>query len=211
MRWFFLSREKFIKILLSTLIIFNFLPLWISFLWTIFLILLFFSLRKNKAFYKDNLSINQDLILSPVNGEVLSVKKQSDDEKKGPIVRIAMPLLGPNGLFLPFDCSIESVKVKGGKKLWRHAAISEFTNEFNRYNLVLRGKSGDSIGLDLIKCPLGLAPRLYVEGGDKGKSLACFGYIPLGASVNINIPVSGKVLVSAGDKLKAGETAIVGL
>lgn len=207
MRWFFLSIEDFIKLLLATVIIYNFFPLVLSGLWTLaFALILFFS-RKNKVFYKDNFSMNPDMMLAPVNGKVLNVL--SEDGKKT-LIQVRVPFYGPIGLFMPFEGVVEKLDFTRKGETSFEKRRGKFTNRRNGYRLTLRNKTEISVGLN-IKGLLGMVPRVYVRAGDKGKSLACFGYAPLGAKLEIAVSNDAKVLVAPGDRLKAGETAVLGL
>lgn len=212
MKWFFLENETIVKMALATLIALNFLPWFYAGLWVLFVAITFLLFRKNKAFYRDNFSINPDLLLSPVTGRVISVEQleEQGEEKGGTYVRVTMPLLGPYGLFLPFDSAVEELDFSEGQSLLRWRKGVRFTNKLNRHNLILRSKTEERVELGLVKAALGFEPKLYVQPGDKGKALACFGYFPLGGSIFIKLPPQARVLVSPGDKLRAGETAIVG-
>ncbi len=207
MKWFFLSVEDFIKLLLATLIIYNFFPLLLSAFWTALFILALFFTRKNKVFYKDNFSMNPDMMLSPVSGKVTKV---ISEEGQKTLIQVTVPFYGPIGLFMPFEGVIDKLDfTKKGESAFEKRR-GKFTNRRNGYRLTLRNKTETKVGLN-IKGLLGMAPRVYVRAGDKGKSLACFGYAPLGAKIEIAVASDVKVLVGPGDKLKAGETAVLGL
>lgn len=211
MKWFFLTGESLVKMLLITLVVINLLPWYLSSAWILVFCSTLFLFRKNKVFYKDNFALNHDLMLSPVSGRVLSARQvQLDNGETVLIIRLMIPLHGPFGLFLPFDSSVEALETFKGAALWRWRKEARFTKGLNRYNLTLQNKSGEKVVFGLIKGQLGFEPRLYVQPGDKGKGLACFGYFPLGGSLNITLPSNAKAMVSAGDKVKAGETALVG-
>lgn len=205
MKWFFLTRESVVKMALATLVVLNFFPWYLATLWVLGVATTLFFTRKNKVFYKDSFSINPDLVLSPVNGKVLRVSRGENLE-----IRVVIPPWEAIGLFLPFDTSVEKLDFSEGGSVWRWRKEPQFTKGLNRYNLTLRSKAGQTLVLELFKCPLGMKARLYVGAGDKGKSLACFGFFPLGGSMNIKLDATAKVLVAEGDRLKAGQTAIAG-
>ena len=148
-------------------------------------------------------------LLAPASGHITSIESASD------------PLVGPGAqtrivTFLSvFDVHVQRSPVKGtvvatefrsGKKV---AAFREDAGEVNESRLtVFEAESGDHIGVRQIA---GLVARRvvgYLEDGDTVERGELMGVIKFGSRVDLLIPDSYEVLVSKGQKVHEGLTAI---
>ena len=79
-------------------------------------------------------------------------------------------------------------------------------------SLLLREASGNFLGLQMISCPLGLAPKLRVLAGDRGNVGAEIGYFPLGGTVFLYLPSQYEILIGKNqNNILAGLTALAGI
>ncbi|MCO4753933.1 MAG: hypothetical protein KC478_05600 [Bacteriovoracaceae bacterium] len=193
--WFFISTEAFVKLILITLVVLNILPVLFGSLWVVILILFLAMRRKSRLSYKDNLSTNPDLFFSPVNGKVVSY---NSEEK---MMEISVSSLSSLGIYFPCQAVVEQLDSPPNR--------DSFTIDYNRYNLALRSSTDEKFFIEALS--FAVSPRIFVDLGDRGKALACLGYLPFGGKVKVRLPSKANMLISVGDKLKAGQTAIAGI
>lgn len=214
MKSFFIRKEKLLKILLISLIIFNISSYFIIIPWCLILIGYFLVHRKNNVDYKEVINLQPDVILSPASGRILEILDDVNDEfhgVSGTKIRIGISWKDPFGLYLPFSGTVQNVESFEGKSLYRYTERLTFTNGYNRLNIAISNKSGCSIYMELLSCILGRKPKIWIEAGDKGKVASCIGYFSFGGSVVITLPKSSELFCKVGDTLSAGETVIGGL
>ena len=186
----------------------------------IFQILLFSSLLLIFSFRKTGLKLDYDaqvpdsFIVSPANGVVYSVRKNIDHNIFGKglsEIRVSSMWLNEFGLGFPLEGEVRGLKNRVGKsffRLFRKGLESDEKVQVHAKILEIKGKSGQEIGLEVIKCELGLDVDLWVKPGDRGKRSARLGYFPFGGTVLIYLPPHFDVLISQGDKCVQGSTPI---
>lgn len=214
MKRFFIRKEKLTKILLISLVVFNLFPYYLTILWCLFIVIYFYIHRKNNVDFKEVINLQPDVVLSPIDGNVIEINKDVSDEfhgVEGTKIRIALPWNRPFGLFMPISGTISNIEKYDGDKLYRFKSYLKFTNGHSRHNLTITSKSGNIVYLELLDCLLGRQPKTWVEAGDKGRLASCIGFFPFGGSAVITLPSHSEVFCKVGDKLRAGETVLSGL
>tara|TARA_B100001971_G_C18267956_1_gene595938 strand:- start:31817 stop:32467 length:651 start_codon:yes stop_codon:yes gene_type:complete len=214
MKMFFIKKDKLIKLLLITLIIMNFFPWSIITLWCLGLIIYFYTLRRNRINYKEVINIQPDVMLSPVDGVVKEIIPNINDEFHNVIgtkIRFAQGWFDPCGIYLPMACQIRNTEHYDGEYFIRNRESLKFTHGFYRNNITLKNKANKKSYIELVKCPFGRKPKLWVEAGDKGKLASCIGFVPLGGTVVMTVPNDSEIFCKVGDRVRAGETVISGM
>ena len=187
---------------------------------TIFLFFLFFSLLLLFFFRKSSLRLDDDslvpssFIVSPTNGVVYSVRKNIDHNVFGKglsELRVSLTWFNEFGLGFPLEGEVRGLKSREGKsffRLFRKGLENDEKFHVHARLLEIKGRHGQEIGLEFIKCELGFDADLWVKPGDRGKRSARFGYFPFGGTVLIYLPPHFDVLISQGDKCIQGSTPI---
>ena len=185
-----------------------------SFLLT-FSVLYFFIYRKINVPKSDGNWQADDLIKSPVNGRVVSIREGVDHKIFGENL-VEVGLIIPHsfevGLYLPVTAEIEYSKNFSSRELFRYKrewVMDQREEVYGGTLMMLRVASGQILGLQMVKCFLGLSPKIWVLPGDRGKASTRFGYFPLGGSVFCYFPKSYEVITKVGSEMSAGETVIV--
>ena len=187
---------------------------------TVFLVTLFFSLLLLFFFRKSSLRVSYDsqvpssFIVSPTNGVVYSVRKNINHNIFGKglsEVRVSSMWLNEFGLGFPLEGEVRGLKNREGKSFFRLFKKGlEYKEKFHIHAKILeiKGKCGQEVGLEFIKCELGFDVDLWVKPGDRGKRAARLGYFPFGGTVLIYLPPHFDVLISQGDRCIQGSTPI---
>jgi len=198
MKKFFLSKDFIKKLLVLSLVVYFVMPGFITFLWILSIGIFLALFRKNKVNFKDTLANSTDILLSPVSGKVISI---SDDRS---IIEIKLPLSGPYGLYMPFSAQVgmfEKFKSDDNK----------FTKNSKRYSVVFRSKLGSTTAIELFNSSFATEAHVWIKTGDKARSSANFGYMPLGGKIKINLPTESNILISIGESVIAGSTILAGI
>ncbi|WP_127717690.1 hypothetical protein [Halobacteriovorax sp. HLS] len=197
----------------------TYLPKWAYFLFLFFLVFLtanlgimglvaaaivmtFFVLvfRSSSKDLKEDSSVSEDIVFSPVNGKVNKVLKNTSHEFFGEnftSVEIQVPFWKELGLFFPATSEVEQVR-SSCEKCPDHLIVFKMTN-------------GLEIGLAVGQNILRLLPRIVVLPGDRGKQKMNFGYLPFGGQVRVYIPSSLEVLINEKDEVVAGQGVLAGI
>ncbi len=176
-----------------------------------------FFFRKYKSVYHEDAAIKKGMIYSPVNGRVISIKKGVDHAFFGKNLsefRILIPWWKEFGLYLPSKSEVIDLVVERGKSFYRFCKTELPSQEVQMapsLAILLRGVEGDFLGMQLIKCPLGLWPEVSVIPGDRGKCQVSVGHFPLGGTVLLYLPSKYEILVDSDQEAMAGLTIIAGL
>ena len=145
-----------------------------------------------------------DKVLSPADGTVVSVETVSDPFMGDGAQRIAifLSLFNVHINRAPISGKVARVKHTAGKFV---AAFNENASEVNENNVIeIEGESRVRI-----KQIAGILARRIICNCRSDDAVAQgerIGMIKFGSRVEITIPSSGRVLVSIGDKVKAGIT-----
>lgn len=212
MRHFYINRFIHFLFLFSilALLILGLLKLSLFSLVTYAFALLFF--RRKAGVFKENLSITDGVLYAPSNGKVIGIFPEVEHPTFGKgltEVVIRIPWNVEYGIYLPFTSEVIDLVSERGRSHFRYSAEKKF---LARAGLVvtLRDLKGDEIGLQLIKCPLGLWPEIKVMPGDRGKRQANIGLLPFGGTLVLYIPNKYEILIQVGQELMAGESLIAG-
>jgi len=173
--------------------------------------------RKRVILISDKPGVNKKIIYSPISGEVKKVSTNKNHPVFGEDLielQLCLPWWKEMGLYLPIAGYVKDVTV--GVKNFSFLRLNTWPNIDQKEGfkgslaIILESDDGDSFGLQLVKCPLGMAGRTWVMPGDRGRVAANFGYIPFGGTVLLYLPKFYEILVLEGDKLIAGESLIAG-
>jgi hypothetical protein len=212
MRHFYINRFIHFVFNFSILItlIFGF-PLFSLFIVAIYgFALLFF--RRKVGVFKENPSITDGILFAPSNGKVIAIVPNVSHPTLGEgltEVIIRIPWNVEFGIYLPFTSEVIDLVTEKGREHFRY---SKETTLLGRAGLLvsLKDLKGDEIGLQLVKCPMGLWPEIKVMPGDRGKRQANIGLLPFGGTLVLYIPNKYEILIQVGQELMAGESLIAG-
>lgn len=212
MRYFYINRFihfLFIFVTLSLLILgFSSLALFVLFTYALALLLF----RRKVGVFKENPSITEGVLYAPSNGKVIGVTPNVIHPTLGSDlteVIIRIPWNVEYGIYLPFSSEVIDLVSEKGREHFRY---SKEKGLIGRAGLLISFKDlkGDEIGLQLIKCPMGLWPEIKVMPGDRGTRQANIGLLPFGGTLVLYIPNKYEILIQVGQELMAGESLIAG-
>jgi len=174
----------------------------------IILFLLSFILTVN--FFRNpsrSIRYKKNVVYAPADGTITSINMVHEKEylkKKAYRIKIFMNLFNVHRNRIPIEGVIQLVKYVKGKM---QAAFKEIEESNEQFVISLKTKHG----LIVIKQIAGLIARRIicnVHMGDKAKTGELFGMIKFGSAVITYLPLSTKIIVKKGDKVKAGLTEI---
>lgn len=171
--------------------------------------------RKDHKDYLESHQASQGVVLSPVNGRVRSIRSGVDHELFGANcieIVISIPWWKEWGLRLPVTGEVADLQHKLEKSFFRFSKI-ETANDSIRDSGTLYSifdSNGNKLGLQFLRCPLGLSPQTILLPGDRGMRGANFGYFPLGGSVLIYLGQNYEIMVNIDDQVVSGETPLAG-
>lgn len=215
MRRFFIEKEHFAWLVILTIFFLFATSFWFFSLWLLLMTGVFYLLRRRKQDYKDRLSDEQSILTSPVNGLIYAVDSDvylEGYEDKFTLLRVSIAHLEEWGIYMPFRGEVEDLKHTSGKSIFRYEnKLSKFQeDDLESVKIQLNSKKLNYCVLNILKCVIGMKPRIWVEPGDRGSSGSCIGYVPFGGTVLIYIPNNFEVIAKANDQLLAGETVLAG-
>ncbi len=216
-RFFFLPQS--ITYLLIVAIIFAYLklPLFIEILVLLAASLVLFIFRRSPVPYRDTLKNDGEIYLSPVHGEVESVRHNvSIPDYPVPCheVRISISFWDQKGLYLPTAGEVSYLKANRGKKVHRNSPTEVFygpVEELSHTDFVLTSKNGMRALMRFIDCSTGKRPAIWLKSGDRGRGAACFGYYPFGGTLLIYVPATSDILVYEKERVTPGQTVIAAI
>ncbi len=214
MKYFFIKKDVFIKIIIICIFAFGILPFWLAFLLFVCSSAYFVLFRRAKIRYQDALSNTPDICLSPISGKVIGIYKDEQSkvfEGKTSKIRIELPLWKSYGLYFPFSSQVETVENVSGKKIWRWAKNGYFTNTAKHHSVVLKNKLGNRVHIQIPQCVVGGKSEIWIRPGDKARGAACFGYVPFGSVIDVCVSGESEILINKNEKVYAGQTVLVGL
>ena len=151
----------------------------------------------------------QGLLVSPADGRILKVEEvELDGLLKGRFrkVSIFMNVFNVHVNRAPYSGNVEKIEYHGGKFLSADLDKASADNEKN--TVLIRTKEGKQFLTIQIA---GLIARRIVCWIGEGMEVARgerFGLICFGSRLEVVLPLESKVLVQAGQKVRAGETPI---
>jgi hypothetical protein len=211
----YLGKSHHLLIILILWILFSLGLLWyglgLLLLYAIVLVLF----RKKKTVYKETAPMNAEkVIYSPINGSVVSISKNVDHPHFGENlneIRILIPWWSEYGIYMPVSGEIDNLIKNSGPSHFRYSRkLPSQTKDklLDGHSLSFKGISGEEVGVQMVRCGLGLAPELWVLPGDRGKKQANIGKYPLGGTVLLYLPENYEIICHVGDGLKASDSVI---
>ena len=209
----YLSTSYFVFLLCFLVLAFYFKLWYLGLFLLVFISLSIFIHRKDDR-RDDSGQSFETLLRSPVNGKIVSVKKNLSHDIFGEDLQeiaIVVPHFIESGLYLPLSGEFEYKKKIAGQKIFRYMRV--FLGQTRRDHLeselvMLRNKERQLLGLQIVRCFLGLSPRIWILPGDRGKSGERFGYFPMGGVILFYFPNDYKLIVGEGDCLRARESIL---
>ena len=178
---------------------------------------LLYFFRRYDIRFLDGQTSNENAVYSPANGYITSVKKKVDHAFFGKNlneIRIVIPWWQEFGVCLPFSSEVIDLKINQGKSLYRFSKYGLLSQEVQivpSLMILLNSSQGNSLGMQLIKCPLGMWPKTKIFPGDRGKSGSLIGYFPFGGTVLLYLPSNYEILVNGGTRASSGLTVLAEL
>lgn len=173
---------------------------------------LYFILRKNRNDFRDDPVSTRGVIFSPANGKVLHIEHNVSHGFYGDNlieIQIMIPWWKEMGIFLPLSCEIKNLLVLKGKSFFRtHKAVEVLGSMDGKGVGLSLDNRGETVGLALYKCKLGLWPELMIMPGDRGGRRVNVGYLPFGGTVMLYLTKKYEILVKTNDEVNAGETIL---
>lgn len=171
---------------------------------------LYVILRKSRNDFRDDPISTKGVIFSPSNGKIIHIEHNVSHGMYGEQlieIQIMTPWWKEMGVFLPLSCEVKNLLLLKGQSFFRYKKAVEVlgSKEGKGVGLALDNR-GESIGLTLLKCKLGLWPELMVMPGDRGGRRVNIGYFPFGGTVMLYLPKKYEILVKINDEVNAGET-----
>jgi phosphatidylserine decarboxylase len=173
-------------------------------------IILYLVLRKSRNDFRDDPVATRGVIFSPSNGRIVNIEHNVSHGMFGEQlveIQIMIPWWREMGIVLPLSAEIKNLLLLKGQSFFRYRKGAEVlgSKEGKGVGLELYSR-GESIGLTLLKCKLGLWPDLLVMPGDRGGRRVNIGYFPFGGTVMLYLPKKYEILVKINDEVNAGET-----
>lgn len=149
-------------------------------------------------------------MLSPADGLVSAIEYVDSHEATGSqsvIIRIFLSVLNVHINRAPCDCKLRSSMYREGKFL---DARTEESARVNESNLLILETSADTIGVRQVSGKLARHIVCSLEPGDELHQGQRFGMIKYGSTTELILPKpeAVTVLVSTGDKVRAGITPL---
>ncbi len=173
--------------------------------------------RRSMVPYRDTLKNDGEIYLSPVYGEVKSIRRNISLPHlpaEGQEVRISISGWSEKGLYLPTSGEVTFLRATKGLKISREAepvAFYRTMDEVAHTDLVLTSKNQTQTLMRFIDCKYGNRPTIWLKSGDRGRGAACFGYYPFGGTLLIYLPNNSDILVFEKELVVPGQTVIAAL
>ena len=157
-------------------------------------------------------TIQEDVVLSPADGEVAANEVVMEDEyfhDQRRQVSIFMSIYNVHINFFPFDGRVTYYKYHPGKFLLAFKPKSSADNEHN--TIVLKDAKGREV---LVRQIAGFVARRIVcdlEPGDDAKAGEELGMIRFGSRVDVFLPLDVEIKVKIGDKTVGKQTVLAKL
>ena len=173
--------------------------------------------RRSSVPYRDTLKNDGEIYLSPVYGEVKSIRRNVELPHvagEGQEVRIAISGWSEKGLYLPTAGEATYLRAIKGARIARDAETTAFyrpMDDVAHTDLVLTSKNKTQTLMRFVDCKYGKRPTIWLKSGDRGRGAACFGYYPFGGTLLIYLPNNSDILVFEKEFVVPGQTVIAAL
>jgi phosphatidylserine decarboxylase len=169
-------------------------------------------LRKNPNRFRDDHTTTKGVIFAPCNGKIVSIEKGISHVAYGDNlteIQIAIPWWSEMGIFMPLSAEIRNIIVHKGRSFFRFQKASEVVGTSIGKGLSISlDNRGESVGMTLYKCRLGLWPDILVMPGDRGGRRVNIGYFPFGGTLILYLPEKYEILIKENELINAGESII---
>ena len=163
-------------------------------------------------FFRDperTLPDNEDAFVSPADGKVILVEKMFDDRFTNMEVHkvsIFMNIFNVHVNRIPFPGSIENIILQPGKF---YSADSNKGALYNEYcAMTVTSKSIQKYGVVQMAGLIARRIICWAEKGDQVDTGQRYGLIRFGSRVDLYLPLTVKINVNKGEKVRAGESII---
>ena len=164
------------------------------------------------AFFRDPerfISFDEDALMCPADGKVISIEEVQDEkftDQKVKKVCIFMNVFNVHVNRIPFSGSVEKIIYHPGKF---YSADSDKAALENEYAAVVLKLAGDK-KMAVVQIAGLIARRIicWLEPGDTAVKGRRFGLIRFGSRVDLYLPMETELLITNGQKVRAGETII---
>lgn len=181
-------------------------PEWLLFSSGVLLLLAaLFSLFFFRDFDRDTIA-DDNLIYSPGDGKVMDVAQVYDaDHGSYRLVRIFLSVMDGHVQRSPVDGQIKTIEHRKGTFLDARDPRAHLENERN--SLTIETKRG-TVTVTQIAGLIARRIVCWVKPGNSLKQGERFGLIRFGSQVDVELPMSAKILVVGGDRVVSGRTVI---
>lgn len=173
--------------------------------------------RRSSVPYRDTLKNDGEIYLSPVYGEVKSIRRSVQlphQQGEGQEVRISISGWSEKGLYLPTSGEVSYLRASKGLKISCEAEATAFyrpMDDIAHTDFVLTSKNKTQTLMRFIDCKYGSRPTIWLKSGDRGRGAACFGYYPFGGTLLIYVPNNSDILIFEKEFVVPGQTVIAAL
>jgi phosphatidylserine decarboxylase len=177
-------------------------PLWSAPLWAVLLLVVRFFRDPSRA-----IPLQANAVLSPADGRVVRIDRMRDPYTRRDALAVSLftGLLDVRRSRSPIDATVERVE-RGAAEPQAGGAGGDRSSA-----LVLRLPGGESISVVQVtgrlggRVPCAIRPRDRVRRGQR------FGFVGLGARIDVYLPLQARACVSVGDTVRATSTIIAEL
>ena len=152
--------------------------------------------------------LDEDKILAPCDGRVVVIEEVEDKIYFKQTVKQISIFMSPLNVHVnrnPISGTIRYLKYNPGKYLM---AFNPKSSELNEHTYIAAENSKVSVAYKQIAGFLARRIKWYVQENEEVEQGAEYGFIRFGSRIDILMPTSCKVLVSLGDKTRAGQTIL---
>lgn len=173
--------------------------------------------RRTTVPYRDTLKNDGEIFLSPVFGEVKSIRRNVQLpvlSGEGQEIRISISGWSEKGLYLPTAGEVTLLRAVKGVKIAREAEPMAFYREMDEVahtDFILTSKNKTQTLMRFVDCKYGSRPTIWLKSGDRGRGAACFGYYPFGGTLLIYLPNNSDILIFEKEFVVPGQTVIAAL
>ncbi|NOU46236.1 MAG: phosphatidylserine decarboxylase family protein [Bacteroidales bacterium] len=158
---------------------------------------------------KRSVNYQSDAVVSSADGTVVVIEEVFESEyfnDKRMQISVFMSPMNVHINWFPIDGEVRYVKYHPGKFLFANHPKSSEENERN--TVVVSGAKGNEVLFRQIAGMMARRIVCYVEKGTKAKQGEEFGLIRFGSRVDFFVPLTAKVNVKIGDKVKGQKTVL---
>ena len=194
-KYFFINPDSSAKALVVLSFLY-FIGLQYLFLFLLIYFAVLYLFRKKSADQSMLRTVDDGILLSPLDGKFLEAKDDSLFFKVG--------FFQHYGIRMPFFGHVRSFKETKTKKF----DLGKFSIYQYDLELELKSKQFGKIKLHFSNLSSYTKARIWVRSGDKASLGAYLGYLPFGGKVRVDLPENLKLLVKEKDKMLSAQTLI---